>query len=67
MPSAWTEWFIGDFLPFGDLVSDIWLWSTLPQDRPDNYNCTDRMYTVRRYAGTLHKYIRAVQGRDCVG
>eukprot|EP00903_Cladosiphon_okamuranus_P010605 g10029.t1 len=57
MPNtAFAEWFIGDFLPFGDLVSDIWLWSTLPQDKPDSYNCSETAYKVMRkllVAGTI--------------
>lgn len=42
-----AEWFTGEFLPFGDLVSDVWLWSTLPREKPEDYSCSAETYTVR--------------------
>ncbi|CAM9895061.1 unnamed protein product [Ectocarpus sp. 6 AP-2014] len=44
--AAFADWFMGDFIPFGDLVSDIWLWSTLPKEKPGHFNCSDRAYQV---------------------
>ncbi|CBJ26342.1 expressed unknown protein [Ectocarpus siliculosus] len=43
-----AEWFTGEFLPFGDLVSDVWLWSTLPREKPEDYSCSAETYTVMR-------------------
>ncbi|CAN0025942.1 unnamed protein product [Ectocarpus fasciculatus] len=43
-----AEWFTGEFLPFGDLVSDVWLWSTLPREKPADYSCSVETYTVMR-------------------
>lgn len=41
---ATVEWAIGDFFPFGDLVSDIWLLLTLPMEKRDNFNCSKEAY-----------------------
>lgn len=43
-----SEWLTGELLPFGDLVSDIWLLSVLPQDKPDDYSCSEFSYKVKR-------------------
>lgn len=39
-------WLVGDIIPFGDLVTDIWLLSTLPLAKPDDYGCSTLAYEV---------------------
>lgn len=43
-------WLVGDFIPFGDLVSDVLLWRSLPQEKPDTYECSPDAYTIARLA-----------------
>ncbi|CAM9822894.1 unnamed protein product [Ectocarpus sp. 12 AP-2014] len=42
--AVFADWFRGNSIPFGDLVGDIWLWSTLPKENPSHFNCSDRAY-----------------------
>lgn len=43
-------WVVGDFIPSGDLVSDVLLWISLPHDKPDSYDCSATSYTAARTA-----------------
>lgn len=44
---AFLPWVVGEIVPFGDLVTNVWLWSILPTTRPAEYGCSDDTYTVR--------------------
>lgn len=41
---TFVEWVIGDFFPFGDLVSDFWLLLTLPLKKTDEFDTSAQLY-----------------------
>lgn len=47
----WEElvsWFVGDFFPVGDLISDVWLLTSLPAQRPLGMDCSEETYRLMR-------------------
>lgn len=47
-------WLVGDFVPFGDLVSNVLLWLMLPETKPDDFGCSEIRYKVRNHEAALN-------------
>lgn len=50
---VFLPWLIGELVPFGDLVTDIWLWLILPAAMPDAFDCSEDTYKVNDHAHNL--------------
>lgn len=48
MASDAIGWVVGDFFPFGDLISDVWLLWSLPSEKTDDYDCSTVDYNRMR-------------------
>lgn len=46
--SLFLPWVVLKFVPFGDLLSDYWLWSSIPREKPDDYSCPEALFLFMR-------------------